>query len=72
MYLRKEAGKKIIQYNSRKETEMSSTSDTQLRTSDLFVIEYCLTGKEADIHFRFSCFKNNHQKKSTGSAGAFL
>jgi hypothetical protein len=40
--------KMVVHYNSRKETEMSSTSDFRLRTSDMFVVEYWVTGKEAD------------------------
>ncbi|WP_194777182.1 hypothetical protein [Pararhodonellum marinum] len=62
MYVRNDARKKVIQYNSRQQTEMSGTSlsddrracpttagDFRLRTSDPFEEEYWVTGKEADI-----------------------
>ena len=43
----------VIQYNSRQETEMSGTSlpaGRGLPTSNLFEVEYWVTGKEADNH----------------------
>ena len=55
MYVRNDAGKMVIQYNSRQKTEMSGTSDFRLPTSNKFEVEYWVTGKEAD----------NHKKKST-------
>ena len=50
MYVRNDASKMVIQYNSRQETEMSDTSDFRHRTSDLFEVEYWVTCKEADHH----------------------
>jgi hypothetical protein len=47
MYLRNDASKMEIQYNSRLEIEMSVTSNFRLRTSDQFEVEYWVTGKEA-------------------------
>lgn len=40
MYVRNDGGKMVIQYNSRRETKKSSTSDFRLRTSNLFEVEY--------------------------------
>ena len=57
MYVRNDARKMEIQFNSRLETEMSVTSDFRLRTSlptgqagDQFEVEYWVTGKEAGNH----------------------
>jgi len=54
MYIRSDASKILIEHNSRQETEMSGTSDFRLRTSDVFEVEYWVTGKEADNHLKYS------------------
>jgi hypothetical protein len=54
MYVRNDASKMEIQYNSRQETEMFGTSDFRLLTSNLFEVEYWATGKEADNHIIIS------------------
>jgi hypothetical protein len=61
MYVRSDASKTLIEYNSRQETEISGTSDFRLRTSlptgqagDLFEVEYWVTGKEAVNHLKYS------------------
>lgn len=51
MYVRNDASKMVFQYNSRIETEMPVTSDFGHRTSDLFVLEYWVTGKLVDNHY---------------------
>ena len=57
MYVRNEANKMEIQYNSLQETEMSGTSDFRLRTSlptgqagNLFELKYWVNCKEAGNH----------------------
>ena len=46
MYVCNDFSKMVIQYNSRGEIEMSSTSDIRLVTSNMVVIENCVTGKK--------------------------
>ncbi|SMD46274.1 hypothetical protein SAMN00777080_4955 [Aquiflexum balticum DSM 16537] len=50
MYVRIDASKMVIQYNSHQETEMTGTSVFRLRSSVTYFEEYWVTGKEADKH----------------------
>jgi len=60
MYIRNDASKMEIQYNSRQETEMPGTSDFKLGPDsyldNLFEEEYLVTGNEADNHNLFKFF----------------
>jgi len=60
MYVRNDARKMEIQYNSHLETEMFVTSDFRLRPDsyrdDLIEVEYWVTGKKADNHINKYCF----------------
>jgi hypothetical protein len=50
MYITHDAGKMVIKYNSPYKSEMSGTSDIGHRTSNLFEVEFWVSGKEEDNH----------------------
>ncbi|WP_194972352.1 hypothetical protein [Aquiflexum lacus] len=51
MYVRNNASKMVIQYNSHKETDMSGPSLPTEQAGVLFVIEYWVTGKEVNKYY---------------------
>ncbi len=55
MYVRNDASKIVIQYNSWQDNGMPGTSVFRLRSSVLYLIEYWVTGKEVYNH-NIYCF----------------